>query len=888
MKRQISLPSLELRSLEKDYQKEKFEKVASKFKPFRQLVKMQSCEDFDAEELPVLLSRERSSNSLIKQIGFNCALAFANVNRYQILTKSFPKLASRTVELQDIIVDISTCSLKSRYSVMKALERLKELQKYVRSFKKTKAETKFERYWRMYFASSVFQCDYFASQYLKVDLFFSCLTTVSLSFSTKMTDYSLLPKLLQALEQNTISKLKEYPDNLEFIKSKRLLLLANYLEEAIQLPFRFKLDSQMISYRKKKIEQWKHTIHENMERTYIICKLCGESITLSHFNAHSAICFSSYETREKILQVNNSLLAFATEFDKFIKRLKFDIVTQVRKANKQLRSRSLSASSKRPDMTPIALDSIIQKEFRNKGLNYDFYPNYPLSLDQLSYLAEKYSYKYSHPMSKFREVFSRESVSRFSKKSLTIDIPEGYEDVLSISMNASNLFANKPSQKDLMTSIAFAEPKHRSSLSKADLSTAPTSKPRLSWQAVKPQLPSNARTIYLNSINPVPLPPQFSPSQSKLSNPHMKFPSFLAKVMSGVSGINRLVKNEKKAYKISNLLKKAAGLKIEEFKLKEKLKKWCLGITNLWTKDIDIELHKVQEAINTKIKLLIKFEEKFVQESKSTAPKDRFKRRQKSEDWTMAPELEEEQALFNTAKQKMKSLREGILNLCAKLIETNTPTFKLSEKLKNSKYRDEPDEEKYRSQFTNFMVEEYKKNCQTAISRGKSSSPMSIPEFSSPQKSSYLQSGNTKSSGLVGSVVEMARSTIDMKTSILACSTIDNQHSLASLLGDQKGIILFFSDDEDTQPMLRAPQHGDRLDDISSYNFIKILGKGGYGTVWLVQRILTGDQYAMKMTLYEDGVSETVTVVETQQGSGAEGSAHIQELDRRLRGEGNC
>jgi serine/threonine-protein kinase RIM15 len=57
-----------------------------------------------------------------------------------------------------------------------------------------------------------------------------------------------------------------------------------------------------------------------------------------------------------------------------------------------------------------------------------------------------------------------------------------------------------------------------------------------------------------------------------------------------------------------------------------------------------------------------------------------------------------------------------------------------------------------------------------------------------------------------------------------------------------------------------AKPKSDKLNDVRSYEFIKLISKGAYGVVWLVKRKLTGDYYAMKITDYAEKVIKSPNI----------------------------
>lgn len=93
-------------------------------------------------------------------------------------------------------------------------------------------------------------------------------------------------------------------------------------------------------------------------------------------------------------------------------------------------------------------------------------------------------------------------------------------------------------------------------------------------------------------------------------------------------------------------------------------------------------------------------------------------------------------------------------------------------------------------------------------------------------------------------------------SSCSSSSTSESSGSSSSVLE-----MTFWSYQECTHSLERAEAKPatDKLNDVRSYEFVKLISKGAYGVVWLVKRKLTGDYYAMKITDYAEKVHICLT-----------------------------
>lgn len=77
--------------------------------------------------------------------------------------------------------------------------------------------------------------------------------------------------------------------------------------------------------------------------------------------------------------------------------------------------------------------------------------------------------------------------------------------------------------------------------------------------------------------------------------------------------------------------------------------------------------------------------------------------------------------------------------------------------------------------------------------------------------------------------------------------SLDSSKSIERSIGD----VTFWSGEEIPGKSKKNLQT-DHLNQMGAYKFVKLISKGAYGVVWLVQRKLTGDYYAMKLTDYAE------------------------------------
>ena len=828
-------------------------------------------------------------------------------------------------------------------------------------------------------------CKYSASQYFKVDVLASGITTVVLSFIKKMTDYNFAGKLLANLDNTTLQRVRSKPDLLNFITLRRTFIVGSFLENSIREPFRFKLDNSIRDSIGQKLFRWKETLNENMDKTYLLCKLCGESIALSHFDKHSKICFESYEIREKLQMIDKEIFEIATNINKEVKRQKFYILCRFGKINKRIKgSRGLksihtpiSHEHVTQTMPAISLGWIIHNEMRNHGVFVQESISYPNTLSQLQYLGFKYTAKTLPNKSSF----CQKHVANVPTKRLDLFRPTSILDCESEILESSQEDDNfTPSASDssntkqnglASSSVKKFDGDHSSSLlannspsySRGNSLFDPSKEysrqelfPRVAqFPIFKPELspacklayqqylqsdvfPRQGFSQYLSldtvSSGTVPTPAQqrahlACPVNSPVPEQMRRSMSY-TELFAKTSQFNKMRKQLRRKQQALTLIVRVAAFRIEQHRLKEKLKKWVLSLTNLAQGEFNMGIARVIDLTNTKITLLRRFSEQFAQGDFSSSLRSKFFQKMKSFEGNnhRQDRFDEDLDMIANARNRIRELRDKIATQACKIVNATLPLIELHSKIANpEKFANQPTPTKsdMDKEMVGFLMTQFSKLSKLPKSDVGSLKLKPVQSMSSgnpPVRTSLanLPTGNPGSDSPGSKSIVVAREPIQRSTSIaissvtsLTKSPIQNISSRQALAGNSGGgssgihllannishmagifeslrtshdgdehpntrqflghvgeqelgnldreLQMFFSDDEELEnPCKGATVDRDRLDDIASYNFVKVIGKGGYGVVWLVQRILTGDHYAMKLAFVDDKVVSHLSV----------------------------
>lgn len=691
--------------------------------------------------------------------------------------------------------------------------------------KKTEDESVTQKVLRIYFRKTILQCRYIAAQYFRTDMFWGNLYSVSLAIISKMTDNQGMIKFVQSLDHNIIPQVKNEPNLLNWFFVKRDIDLAEYLNFFINEPLRFKLDEQLMLTKKKKWQDWGNALTENLGKAYLICKLCGESILLMYLSDHTKYCFASYETRQRIEAIDKELWEFHRMLVIEIKKGKFEVLSQYQKISKRLRrpmnstiklTRKKTLGPNKNFMEPISLVNIIMDDFRNKSLMIDFYPHYPTSLLEMNTLANKYE--------TLRNFSKKSQFSRSAVPGAIVEetdesegsIPEAQESFQKLHPEVPCFFSLVEGRKSCLAAIS------RSSIAPAlsiGLFKEPLSEDQI--QTYKKSLPK------LTIFSALGIVPKLKDDSTSAINSFNKF-------FGKASHFSKLRSKQKGICRLGDIVKKSAEFRMEDCKLKEKLKKYLLAIRDLGPEDCKVDIVRIKELINLKITLLCLFESKFEGIPLKFAS-SRFRQKTKSLDFGSKKEsIEKENVYFGTGKQRIKVLRDNIKASAKKVIEIAMPLYRLHSKVYNP-YEMVINEAEQADDIATFIVEQFDK-IQPHIS-------VSMHESSIIRSQTLINSS------------ELSAFRIGLLSSLYNNSTgdlTDSNYNFIEEITDQ----LFFSEDEGTKKLSRGDNNSvDRLDSMSSYNFIKTLGKGAYGVVWLVRRRLTGDLYAMKITEFGKNVA---------------------------------
>ena len=713
--------------------------------------------------------------------------------------------------LQDVISELSKCAQNFKHTVKTCLSTLTELEIFLKTkFKSHPDESVVHRVLRVYFRKTILQCRYIAAQYFRTDLYWGNLYSVSLAIISRMTDNKAMINFVQNLDMNTSTHIKSESNLKNWFFVKRNLDLSEYLNYYINEPLRIKLEEQLMMWKRKKWQDWGQSLTENLGKAHIICKLCGESILLMYITEHTKYCFASYEARQRVEAIDQELWEFHRMLLIEIKKTKFEVISQYQKISKRLRrqvttiklTRKKTGIPKQNFMEPISLINIIMDDFRNKSFFIDYFPNYPTSLMELHHLANKYEgLRFQRKKSKFASAAVRGFIFELSEGD-----SEGSVEEAPIS----------PCQSPHLPCFMSLVEDRKSCLSAITRSSVA---PRICLPLFKESLTDDQVQLYKKSLPKLTI---FSALgiMPKLKDESGSLASF-NKFFGRASLFSKLRKQQKVANRLGDVVKRSAEFRIEDCKLKEKLKKHLMSIRDIEPGDCKIDIARIKELINLKITLLCVFEAKFEGVSTKLGT-SKFRMKTKSMDLDIKKEsLEDQNVYFGTGKQRVKVLRESIKTQVKKILDLALPLYQLHARVASPLApREPPAEDREKDELVAFVAAQF------------------------AQAQAAHESSIIRSQTLINSS-DLSAFRLSLLSSLYNADFSDSGCNFIEEMTDH----LFFSEDEDSKNRSRtAGKTVDRLDDMASYNFIKILGKGGYGVVWLVRRRLTGDLYAMKIT----------------------------------------
>jgi predicted HTH domain antitoxin len=669
---------------------------------------------------------------------------------------------------------------------------------------------------KIFFLKSILQCRYIIAQYFRVDMFYGNLHSVSLAIISKMTSKSLV-SVVTNLELNTMTQVRSDLNLDNWFYVRRSLVLADLLNYSINEPFRFKLEEQLMMYRKKKWSDWGGTLFENLGKAYVMCKLCGESILLMSLSKHTQYCFSSYETRQRVEIIDKQLWEFANMLRLEIKKGKFNVLSLYNKINKRLKNRRAKEGlilrkkdNRNSGMAPFSLDTILMSEFRNKSFMIDYYPYYPKSLLEMNKLANYYDELRDF---KKKSIFVPSVVPKSIKSDFDFEADFDIHAALSVNMKPFTFASMDPIRSNRLVDISCT-----------------SIHPRMTINRFKESLSKDNIKLYDKSL------PKFGLFAAlgiipKLKDNSAKSASEFNEFFGQASNFMKIRRIQKALVTIGRVVKKAAEFRVEDFRLKERLKKNIVVLRDLNLEDFEFDLQRILDLVNQKITYLCIFESKVQGRVQSFGP-GKFRQKFKSEDFDI--DKVEVQMNYGTSKQRIKSLRENIQQSAKKIVDLAGPMAKLLKRIKNPFERYNDVELKPDVLIINLLKSEFSK----------------VPELSNGVNEPF----NIRSQTVINSS-DLAAFRLSLLSSLYSGSKGDiaeKGQNYIEELADQ----LFFSEDEESKGKCWKSNNAvDRLGDMASYNFIKILGKGAYGVVWLVRRTLTGDLYAMKITDFGDKVN---------------------------------
>jgi len=222
----------------------------------------------------------------------------------------------------------------------------------------------------------------------------------------------------------------------------------------------------------------------------------------------------------------------------------------------------------------------------------------------------------------------------------------------------------------------------------------------------------------------------------------------------------------------------------------------------------------------------MRFEEIFGKSKGLGATGGAMRRKMKSVDQSEAKEcFDEESNLYGTGKHRIRVLRDNIASLTKKLVDMAGPLVKLHKRLREPHRMEADPMEKTQADLVSFLLQELER-----LRKSPADSSLRVSHVKD------RLGDNTPSRAGISTLSKIK----------ITMANDKHHHREDNDMEDQKDVLLSFFGDEE-QPKEQLKKH-DRLDDIGSYNFIKILGKGAYGVVWLVRRRQTYDLYAMKLS----------------------------------------
>lgn len=714
-----------------------------------------------------------------------------------------------------MILEISKCELNFKHSVKTCLSVLNDLEKYLRTIIITEETSVPIKVVKIYFRKSILQCRYMVAQYFRTDMFYGNLHSVSLAIISKMTG-NVQASAITKLEANTMSQIRSEPNINNWFYVRRSLRLADYLDYSINEPLRFKLEEQLMMFRKKKWANWGGALSENLGKAYILCKLCGESILLMSLSEHTQYCFSSYETRQRVEGIDRELWEFNRMLSLEIKKGKFQVLSQYNKINKRLRNRRAKEGiilrkkdNRNNGMDPFSLEAILLSEFRNKSFMIDFYPYYPKSLSELHRLANHY-----------------DSLRNFNRKSRFV--PSAVPRAIN-SDNDSESEHQQPAVTGVdLRGYAFESLEPRRA-TRTDSLSFTSINPRVKIIRFKESLSEENIKLYQKSLPKLGIFAALG-IVPKLKDNSAKSASDFNEYFGQASNFMKIRRKQKALVTIGKVAKTAAEFRLEDFRLKERLKKNLVALRDLNIDEFSFDLQRILELINQKITYLCIFEQKVQGRVQSFGP-GKFRQKFKSVD--LEVDDTEIMMFFGTNKQRIKVLRENIISSANRVVKLAEPLARIHKKIVSPFQEHSEIEETLDQMIIKFLGSEFSK----------------VPELSIGVHESF----HIRSQSLINSS-DLAAFRLSLLSSLYGGSKGDFAEKGKNFI-DELADHLFFSEDEDSNNKLKQGNHAvDRLGDMASYNFIKILGKGAYGVVWLVRRRLTGDLYAMKITDFGDKV----------------------------------
>ena len=747
----------------------------------------------------------------------------------------------------DIIIEMSKCLLLSRKTIADSLLRLDSVLASISGLKGQNPLSNNAEIVVGYLYKTVHKCRYLVAIFFKVDLYISSVNNVVLGFVSKVTDIRFLGEVIQNLDISTMTEIRKDPNLVNWFFYKRTMYLSSFLERNIKEPFRFKLEDSFMGMTRKRISNWVQKIDENLAKAYLICKLCGQGILLKYIGAHSNLCFSSYELREKAERINKELKQICLEINKEIRKTRFSIISQVRRYQ---RKKTQTDIPKTPQslfavlMPPISLSRIIRDEFSNKSFNIIWFPEENVNENEaLKRINAQQSY-IQKPSKFFKETDLKGGIV-LPISSMTLKFKEArvnlFETFNSLEIDTPTLLKSKTNPPELNEEEGQSKMEDSMivdhNMGKSDHSDLQTqSSFSFKLPMFKPDLTKESKALYMRSVSPSPSERHVY-SVSSLNNYSLtsrtvkefqeaNFEEFKNKKKVKWAGIRTLKKKQKNLSRISLILKKSSELLLEDCKLKEKLKKWMVLVNNLYREDLGLNITRIKEIMEEKIWILNKFEDIF-QFGQSAIGKKRKMKSEVFED--RADIVEEEHQFYGSGKMRIKSLRHNISMVMRRIIDIAKPVVKNHQKIVEVVEK-KSDPSSFQQNITKYLLNEFS----------------NLPNTTSSVK--FDVSEIVKRS--------LVRTSADLwKKSILRTSILGTLKEVPSILKNEKesefendNHKFYFSEDELQEREGWDDFKADKLDDIESYNFIRILGKGAYGVVWLVRRRLTGDLYAMKLS----------------------------------------